>query len=134
MSIREKDAEIRLDKSANGIWLLDGDILTETQQDFNQNFLETVSHLRTSNWVDAGDAQYAQFGLDISGDGLQLTVHFERGASSVSKRILFGRQSPRSAIYAGVDLETGPVICEISNALTYSIRHILSWKKAVDRK
>ena len=134
MSIREKDAEIRLDKSANGIWLLDGDILTETQQDFNLDFLETVSHPRTSNWVDAGDAQYAQFGLDTSGDGLQLTVYFERGASSVSKRILFGRQSPRSAIYAGVDLETGPVICEVSNALTYSIRHILSWKKAANRK
>jgi hypothetical protein len=133
IDIREANEEIRLDKSANGIWLLNGDILTETQKDFIKDFIEVMSHPKTSNWVDDGDAQYAQFGLDASGDGPQLTVHFERGASSVSKRILFGRQSPRSAIYAGVDLETGPVICELSNALTYNMRHILSWKKAVDQ-
>lgn len=134
IDISEGNTEFRLDKSANGIWLLNGNILSETQKDFTKDFIEAISHPKTSKWVDASDAQYAQFGLDASSDNLQFTVYFERGASSVSKRILFGRQSPRSAIYAGVDLETGPIICELSNALTYSLRHILSWKKAVDPK
>jgi hypothetical protein len=132
LDIEENGETVRLDKSDNGVWLFNGDILSETEKDFANDFLEVLSHPKTSKWVDAGDEQYAQFGLDAAGDNLQLMVYFERGASSVSKRILFGSLSPRSAIYAGVDLETGPVICELSNALTYSMRHILSWKKAVD--
>ncbi len=133
VDIRENGQSTRLDKSENGVWLFDGDILSETEKDFTDDFLELLSHPRTTKWVDAGDEQYSRFGLDASSENLQMTIHFERSSSSVSKRILFGRQSPRSAIYAGVDLETGPVICELSNTLPYSLRHILSWKKAAHR-
>ncbi|MDC0325572.1 DUF4340 domain-containing protein [bacterium] len=134
IDIQENHVLIRLDRASNGIWLFNSDILTDPQKTFIEEFLEFISHPKTTKWMDSGEAKYERFGLDPSGDGLQMTVHFERDSSSASKRILFGRQSPRSAIYAGVDLETGPVICELSNTLPYSMRHIISWKKAADRK
>ena len=133
VDIQENNEQIRLDKAANGIWLLNGDTLSDPQKEFIDAFLEIISHPKTTNWVDYGEDKFERFGLDDGGVGLQLMVYFERGASTAEKRILFGRQSPRSAIYAGVELETGPIICELSNALAYSMRQILTWKKAADQ-
>ena len=134
VDIQENNETVRLDKASNGLWLFNGDTLSDPQKEFLDDFLEVISHPKTTKWVDSGETKYERFGLDAASDDLQMTVHFERDASTASKRILLGRQSPRSAIYAGVDLETGPVICELSNTLPYSMRHIISWKKAADRK
>lgn len=128
IDIVEKGNRVEFKQASNGVWMLDGDPLDDLQKRYMPQVLEKLSRPQAEDWVEAGDIRFEQFGLDPEGDRLQITVHFNRGTVSASRRILTGRSTPNSDVYAGVDLETGPVICELSNALTDDIRLIQSWK------
>lgn len=128
IDIIEEGELVEFKQASNGVWMLNGDPLDDLQKRYLPQVLEKLSQPQAVDWVEAGDDRYDQFGLDPEGDRLQITVHFRRGNVSASRRILTGRLTPGSDIYAGVDLETGPVICELSNALMPEIRQIQSWK------
>jgi hypothetical protein len=134
IDILEKGVKAEFKQALNGVWMLDGDPLDDLEKRYMPQVLEKLSQPHAEDWVEAGDVRYEQFGLDPEGDRLQITVHFRRGEVSASKRILTGRSTPDSDVYVGVDLETGPVICEVSNALTHDIRQIQSWKTSSEAK
>ena len=128
IDVVENGQRVEFKQASNGVWMLDDDPLDDLQKRYMPQVLEKLSQPQVEDWVEAGDARFEQFGLDPGGDRLQVTVHFERGTVSASRRILTGRSTPGSDVYAGVDLETGPVICELSNALIVEMRQIQSWK------
>lgn len=128
IDITESGEQVEFKKASNGVWMMDGDPLDDIQKLYLPQVLKKLSQPRAEDWVEAGDDRFGQFGLDPEGDRLRITVHFMRGTVSASRRILTGRSTPDLDVYAGVDLETGPVICKVSNALTDDIRQIQSWK------
>lgn len=128
IDIIENGMSANFKKVSNGVWMLEGDPLDDLQKRYMSGLLEKLSSPQAIAWVEAGDTRFEQFGLDPKGDRLQVTVHFRRDTATATKRILTGRLTPNSDVYAGVDLETGPVICELSNTLTVGIRQIQSWK------
>ncbi len=129
VEVAEGATKWTLERAAKGIWMLEGEILESERKQYTEAFIDALSRPTASKWVEAGDGRYTQFGIGAPGNSLQLTIYFQRDLASSVKRIGFGRQSPRSDIYAGVELETGPLICELPAALPQAMREILSWKK-----
>jgi len=128
IDIAENGEQVEFKKASNGVWMMDGDPLDDIQKLYLPQVLKKLSQPQAEDWVEAGDDRFEQFGLDLEGDRLRITAHFRRGTVAASRRILTGRSTPDLDVYAGVDLETGPVICKVSNALTDDIRQIQSWK------